>query len=114
MIRILHIEDDAVLARSIARYLARSFPDCVVDGAANAWEARSCLNSERYDAIICDYELADGTTGDDVVAELTDEQCQRFIWLTSYDMGSGLVKPCRPSELRDAINRVLGKAEVAA
>jgi two-component system, sensor histidine kinase len=68
-IKVLHIEDDLSVARSIARALrARG---CEVASAATRDEAMQHLaRGFRPDLILTDYQLELGVTGDIVVAEI--------------------------------------------
>jgi two-component system, sensor histidine kinase len=69
-IRVLHIEDDPSVARSIARALRAS--GCKVASAATRDEAMHHLEVHgfRPDVILTDYQLEFGVTGDVVVAEI--------------------------------------------
>ena len=58
MTRILLIEDEAVLARNIARKLRKS--GHIVQQAASASAARFALSVSRYDLVIADISLGDG------------------------------------------------------
>jgi CheY-like chemotaxis protein len=69
-IKVLHIEDDLSVARSIARALrARG---CEVASAATRDEAMQHLEVHgfRPDVILTDYQLEMGVTGDVIVAEI--------------------------------------------
>ena len=69
-IKVLHIEDDPGVARSIARALRAN--GCEVASAAACHEALQHLdvNGFRPDVIVTDYQLEMGVTGDVVVAEI--------------------------------------------
>jgi CheY-like chemotaxis protein len=88
-----------------------------VDVAADALEAAHLLTMHRYDAIVCDL-LMPAISGDELFRRCQVERpeaARRFIFLTGSPLGvsaaegaasSGqpyLRKPCRLTELRDAI-----------
>jgi two-component system CheB/CheR fusion protein len=69
-LKVLHIEDDPGVARSMAMLLR--LEGYHVIGAASRDEAlqRVQLEGLRPDIILCDYQLPAGFTGDEIVAEL--------------------------------------------
>ncbi len=69
-IRLLHIEDDPGVARSMAMLLRLEGYDVI--GAATRDEALQHIEVHglRPDLILCDYQLPLGITGDEIVAEI--------------------------------------------
>lgn len=84
--KILYVEDNALLQRSMSRFFKRFFTEAadvvVVD---NADDAILLLASQEYTLIVCDYDLANGTNGGQVLewikANDTD-LLDHFVFLT--------------------------------
>lgn len=113
MIVALHVEDDALIARSIARLLSRLGVD-VVSHQVSARDAIDVLAAVEVDVIICDGELAEGTHGADVLAYVAAHRphlLSRFIFLSSHDLSSfgvrSLIKPCAPALVAAAVKEAL-------
>jgi CheY-like chemotaxis protein/anti-sigma regulatory factor (Ser/Thr protein kinase) len=70
VIRVLHIEDDVSVARSMAMLLRLEGYEIV--GAASREEALLHIEAHglRPDLILCDFQLPMGITGDEIVAEI--------------------------------------------
>lgn len=67
---VLHLEDDRVLARALSVLLRMEGYEVI--GATSRNEALDCVGRRltRPDLILCEYELADGSRGYDVVGDL--------------------------------------------
>ncbi|GAA0526806.1 PAS domain S-box-containing protein [Halorubrum aquaticum] len=60
-IRLLHVEDDAAFADLTATYLDRLAPAVDHEPVATIDEARGRYREASFDAVVCDYDLPDGT-----------------------------------------------------
>lgn len=111
VIRILLVEDDPQISRSFTRLIKRDYTAEVV-AVDTAEAAIALLAVERFTAIVSDFNLRGEGNGADVLAHAGGTP---FLFVTSDDAATGfgvprLEKPCRPSELRDAISELLTKA----
>ena len=86
-----------------------------VDSAATVAEAKSLLDSVRYDLLLADGRLPDGTGM--MLADQAEEGGIKALIITGYafqlaELGryEFLMKPVRPAELVGAIERILGPA----
>jgi DNA-binding NtrC family response regulator len=88
-----------------------------VDSAATVAEAKSLLDSVRYDLVLADGRLPDGTGM--MLADQAEESGIKALIITGYafqladeELGryDFLMKPVRPAELIQAIERTLGKS----
>jgi DNA-binding NtrC family response regulator len=84
-----------------------------VDSAATVAEAKSLLDSVRYDLVLADGRLPDGTGM--MLADQAEESGIKALIITGYafqlaELGryEFLMKPVRPAELVGAIERILG------
>ncbi len=117
-IRILLIDDDAAVRRSVRRALADQFE--VVE-AVDGVDAIRLLRQQRFDVVVSDLEMPN-VDGAGVVAWLERHQPAlakrvlvvtggprdpaRQAWLDSFDEERVLLKPCSAKELSDAIGRL--------
>ncbi len=79
--RVLVVEDERSLLRAFARILFRFN----VTACASVTEARACLATCRFDAVVCDVQLPDGD-GVQFFAELrrvAPEQAARFVFTSA-------------------------------
>ncbi|WP_179233917.1 response regulator [Halorubrum halodurans] len=60
-IRLLHVEDDAAFADLTATYLDRLAPTIDHEAVATIEEGRARYRESDFDAVVCDYDLPDGT-----------------------------------------------------
>lgn len=109
--RILHIEDDVQLAKSIARALTKLFQAEVftIDTADGAIEL---LKTNQYDLVISDYDLRIGTGGDVLQWVKDNRPDQRWLFLAGNEAIESLgvpyvSKPAPMSEVRSAIEDIL-------
>jgi DNA-binding response OmpR family regulator len=101
--RILHVEDDPLVARAIASVLRRAGYDVV--SASTFGDAVLALKRSYFDAIVSDFNLGGAATGADVLAFAG---ATPFMFLTSDDRADGLGvprfdKPCAPAAIREAL-----------
>jgi signal transduction histidine kinase/DNA-binding NarL/FixJ family response regulator len=114
--RVLVVDDEAALAKSIRRILSRDH-DCVVLTAAQD-AAAQISGGERYDVILCDLMMPTMTGMDlhEALLRAVPEQAARMIFLTggafteraraflSSVANARLDKPFDPAELRALVN----------
>lgn len=79
--RVLIVEDERLLADAMCAALGRSYE---VSRAASVAAARRCLVESRFDAVLCDVRLPDGTARD-VRAGVSEETGPKFVLLTGGD-----------------------------
>jgi len=115
MSRILLVEDDAELRLLLEHVLLGAA--YAVDTAAGVREAFALLDSHAYDLVLADGRLGDGTGM--AVAERALQSGAKALIITGYafelpkeELGryEFLLKPVRPSELLEAIGRILHPA----
>jgi DNA-binding NarL/FixJ family response regulator len=83
-IRVLLVDDHAVLAHSLARLLATE-PDIMVTGVAGSVAEAKSLANERVDVVLMDYALPDGTGADATRAIKARWPSSRIVMLTAID-----------------------------
>jgi DNA-binding response OmpR family regulator len=121
--RILIVEDDHSLRRTLARVLAQTFD---VIEAAHGSEAVAILGTESFDAVITDLEMPK-LGGDGLVAWLEAHQprvagrvivmtggarrAEQARWLQSFDPHRVVAKPCSASVIVTAIESLLARHE---
>jgi CheY-like chemotaxis protein len=112
--RVLLVDDDEPLRRSMARVLSR---DAIVIGVATAAEVLALIAAgERFDVLVCDYHLPD-LTGTQLHARLrivAPELARATVFVTGdadlesvrislASLGPILSKPVSGAELRQAV-----------
>ena len=116
MDRILLVEDDAELRLLLEHVLLGAGYE--VDTAASVATASALLASSVYDLVLADGRLEDGTGM--MVAERAGESGAKTLIITGYafelpreQLGryEFLLKPVRPNELLEAVERVLQRAQ---
>jgi DNA-binding response OmpR family regulator len=112
--RILLVEDDADL-RFLLTHVLRS-EGYIVDPATTHAEASAQLEERRYALVIADWRLPDGegTTIADGASELGAKTIVMTGYLFQMPAGSAgahetLMKPVRPSEIIDTVQRLIGQ-----
>lgn len=108
---LLYVEDDALLAAATARLLRRSFPTATLIMAADSTSAIASLELGTVTHVLCDFDLANGTRGDEVLAWVhanAPALLGRFTFLSANDAtaelhGRCISKPCAPSQIRAAL-----------
>jgi|GraSoiStandDraft_45_1057281.scaffolds.fasta_scaffold292265_1 two-component system response regulator HydG len=112
---ILLIEDERPVANMLGIALRSEGYD--VDLAETAADARKRLDSLRYDLVIADWRLPDGDGLD--MADLAADNGSKTMLISGYLFQVPaertvrhelLMKPMRPQELIDAVERMIGKA----
>jgi DNA-binding NtrC family response regulator len=116
MSRILLVEDDLNVRVLLEHVLIDAGYE--VDSTATAAEAKSLLDSVSYELLLADGRLPDGTGM--ALADLAQANGVKALIITGYafqlasqDLGryDFLMKPIRPAELIDAIDRTLGRGK---
>jgi two-component system, NtrC family, response regulator HydG len=112
--RILVVEDDADLRLLLVHSLVDARYQ--VDGVADVREAEKALARTRYDLVVADGRLPDGTGMD--VADTAKARGLATLIVTGYAFHPAmaglahydfLLKPVRPAELLAAIDRLLAR-----
>src|SRR3954454_6363420 len=113
MSRILLVDDDLELGRLMEHVLVSARYD--VDRTDSLTGACSHLGSTSYDLVVADARLQDGTGMD--VADRARERGTRTLIITGYAFSypelrehEFLLKPVRPQELLNEVERLLGTA----
>ncbi len=115
--RILIVEDEATVREMMAHVLyAHGYS---VDVAASAAEAWQHLDARSYALVIADWRLPDGD-GSVIANAAADLGAATFV-MSGYlflmpggraEQHETLMKPLRPSEIIDAVERRIGKAGI--
>jgi two-component system, NtrC family, response regulator HydG len=113
MARILLVDDDVDLGRLLEHVLVSA--QYKVDRTDSVMGACSRLGSRSYDLVLADARLQDGTGME--VADRARERGTRTLIITGYAFSypelrdhDFLLKPVRPDELLNEIERLLGSA----
>jgi two-component system response regulator HydG len=111
---ILLVEDEAEVADMLGLSL-RAVGGYRVDLAQGAIEARERITQEPYDVVVADWRLPDGNGLE--IADLAAKKGAKTILISGYlfqipaakmTRHELLMKPMRPTELTEAVRRVLG------
>ncbi len=112
-IRILLVEDDATIAHATERLIRRSATGAVEIVHVTSGEDAMLAIAAGFELVVSDYNLAGAATGADVLAFVrTLPSPPAFLFVSGDDRIASLgapwlAKPCRPSELRDAVLRLI-------
>lgn len=124
-VRILLIDDDALLRRSFSRILA----DHEVVACASGQDALATLGADRtFDLILCDLQMPgmDGMSTFEAASQLDERLASRFLFLTggacdertdaflSVHATRVLWKPMSPAAVRGAIAAILEEGQPRA
>jgi CheY-like chemotaxis protein len=93
--RILLIEDEADRQQEMVRLLKRLYPNATTTVVDNAVDANAEIDKTTYGLIVSDFDIADGTTGGDVLDHLHDkhpELVNRFVFAS----GNAIVQDLHP------------------
>lgn len=117
------IVEDSAAARNLIRGMMKDFGVAALDISINGNDALEKLRRKSYDLVLCDYNLGDGSDGQQVLEQLRHNDWLKhsasFIMITaesSMDMVMGaleyqpdgyLTKPFTRKELRTRLDRVL-------
>jgi CheY-like chemotaxis protein len=117
------IVDDYVDMRSVLQNMLLSFGVQNIDVASNGKEAISAIEKQRYDVILCDYNLGEGRDGQQVLEEIRHRKLigvsSVFLMVTAentrvmvmgaveYEPDSYLAKPFTKDLLGQRLNNLL-------
>ena len=118
MIKVLLVDDDAKLLRSISRHFEEN--DMEVETAISAAEAKVLLGRESFDAMICDNQMC-GTNGTTLLTQirkdfpkmarfmLSGDISRRQAYLLQWEVGVHAIfaKPCDLNELAIAVKETV-------
>jgi DNA-binding response OmpR family regulator len=112
--RILLVEDEAITRDLLEDVLlAEGYR---LDAASTVVEAITCLGRKTYALVIADWRLPDGDGL--LVADMASEQGAKTFVMSGYLLQipswraehESLMKPLRPSEIVQAVERAIGRA----
>lgn len=115
--RVLLIEDDDMNAALVCRRVESAF-ECSITRAINIKQAKTLLDRESYDLLLCDLHLPDGTGFDAIECTESDtltilisadgafEHAQRAL---EHEVDAYLVKPLPPKALVKKISELMLK-----
>ncbi len=115
IMRLLLVDDDEILRYLVNDYLTRSGHE--VDQATDGTSALSLVESQKYDALICDWEMPGmdgpalcrairaGTNGRDLYIIMLTGKDSPASEVDGFDSGvdAYLIKPCEPTDLFAAL-----------
>lgn len=117
--KILIVDDDEAILQVLSDYL--HVLDFETDVAKSVAEARKCLESSNYDAVLSDYSMS-GETGLDLLGYLSSTypklpfllmtgQCSENLKQEAMARGSSayLEKPITPHDLMEVLASVFGR-----
>ena len=119
------IVDDYVDMRGVLRNMLLSFGVSDISTASNGKEAIDAIENQRYDVILCDYNLGEGRDGQQVLEEIRHRKLigvgTVFVMVTAestrvmvmgaveYEPDSYLIKPFTKNLLGKRLTRLLNK-----
>lgn len=117
------IVEDSAAARNLLRGMMKDFGAVNIDISINGKEALDKIRQNSYDLVLCDYNLGEGTDGQQVLEELRHHQWLKlsacFVMVTAessiemvmgaleYEPDGYLTKPFTQNEIRKRLDRVL-------
>jgi putative two-component system response regulator len=120
--KILIVDDEEPIRKLLMRYLGTRNYDCVL--ASDAVEARSCLEEEEFDVILCDINMP-GESGLDLVRDLRGRNTdlaavmvtgadEPAIAKTAFDVGAYdyIVKPLELNRVLISVTNALHRREL--
>ncbi len=122
------IIDDFQGMRTMMREMLRIFGGKNIDAAANASEAMSLLEKNRYDVVLCDYNLGSGKNGLQILEEsklrnltglatswiiITAEKTSDLVFGAAEFMPDDyIIKPVNEAMMKGRLEKVLAKKDV--
>ncbi len=119
--KILILEDDANVCRTLVRRLSRRFPDATFKTTDSATEAINILRNSalevQFRLIVSDFNVVGAQTGGDVLEWLRRHMSHlvpRFMFHSGNDRAQDLgvhfaVKPCDEREFFEVVQKVLAQ-----
>ncbi|OGT00912.1 MAG: hypothetical protein A3F73_00590 [Gallionellales bacterium RIFCSPLOWO2_12_FULL_59_22] len=124
------IVDDFQGMRTMLREMLRKFGSRNVDAVANGKEAIAFLEKNKYDVVLCDYNLGSGKNGQHVLEEakyrdliglatawiiITAEKTADLVFgAAEYMPDDYIIKPVNESTMRSRLEKVLARKEMLA
>ena len=124
------IVEDSAAARNLLRGMMKDFGVSTLDISIHGKEALDKLRQKNYDLVLCDYNLGDGSDGQQVLEELRHKNSLKasagFIMITAessiesvmgaleYQPDGYLTKPFTRNELRKRVDKVVRNKQLFA
>jgi tetratricopeptide (TPR) repeat protein len=122
------IVDDFQGMRSLLREMLRTFGSRNIDTATNGKEAIGLLEKNKYDVVLCDYNLGSGKTGQHILEEakyrdliglatawiiITAEKTADLVFgAAEYMPDDYIIKPVNESTMKGRLEKVLARKEM--
>src|SRR3989338_8410747 len=122
------IFDDFPGMRSMLREMLRTFGTKNIDTVTNGKEAIACLEKNKYDVVLCDYNLGSGKNGQHILEEakfrgliglatawiiITAEKTADLVFgAAEYMPDDYIIKPVNESTMRSRLEKVLARKEM--
>lgn len=119
--------DDFQGMRGMLREMLKSFGAKEIDMASNGGEAIALLDKNRYDVVLCDYNLGAGKNGQQVLEEAkfrnliglttawimvsAEKTTEMVMGAAEYTPDDYIVKPVNESTMRGRLTKVLARKE---
>jgi CheY-like chemotaxis protein len=127
-LRFLVVDDASFIRDMMKKQLRDAFPGCQITDAPSAVRAQSLLRSQRFDLVLCDWEMPE-MSGEEFLRWLRAQPAYAelpFVMVTSRGerdyvlkavqagVSEYLGKPFKPEALVAKVNKVLGRALAGA
>ena len=122
------IIDDFQGMRSLLREMLKSFGTREIDTVTNGKEAIAFLEKNKYDVVLCDYNLGSGKNGQHILEEakyreliglatawiiITAEKTADLVFgAAEYMPDDYIIKPVNEATMRSRLEKVLAKKEM--
>ena len=122
------IVDDFQGMRSLLREMLRTFGSRNIDTATNGREAIGLLEKNKYDVVLCDYNLGSGKTGQHILEEakyreliglatawiiITAEKTADLVFgAAEYMPDDYIIKPVNEATMKGRLEKVLARKEM--
>ena len=122
------IIDDFPGMRSMLREMLRTFGTKNIDTVTNGKEAIACLEKNKYDVVLCDYNLGSGKNGQHILEEakfrgliglatawiiITAEKTADLVFgAAEYMPDDYIIKPVNEATMKSRLEKVLARKEM--
>src|SRR3989338_3395968 len=122
------IFDDFPGMRSMLREMLRTFGTKNIDTVTNGKEAIACLEKNKYDVVLCDYNLGSGKNGQHILEEakfrgliglatawiiITAEKTADLVFgAAEYMPDDYIIKPVNEATMKSRLEKVLARKEM--
>ena len=122
------IIDDFQGMRSMLREMLRTFGTKNIDTVTNGKEAIACLEKNKYDVVLCDYNLGSGKNGQHILEEakfrgliglatawiiITAEKTADLVFgAAEYMPDDYIIKPVNEATMKSRLEKVLARKEM--